>query len=368
MDGSYIKYVKRTLPLKRLALLLALSALAISAGFTLYSFLSKDIQIYDNGKPMSVKTMGKNVRQALERADIMLTPDDYVSVSLDSALDTKELNVINIKRAVPVNLQVDGEIKKVRTYRDTVKEVFADYGISIGPMDRFEGVNPDDPIVEGMDIKLVRVSEEIVAEKIDIPFDTIERPNNTMNAGETKIVTPGENGIKEEYYKIVYEDGKPVNREFVNDAVVKQAMNQIVEFGTVLNFKNSRGETVRYSKKLNMQATAYTASFEDTGKTPDHPAFGITYTGMRVREGVIAVDPKVIPLGTKVYVEVPGSAPDYGFAIAADIGSAIKGNLIDLYFDSASRVKKWGRRNVVVYILTEQNDTRWKENDNPCEY
>ena len=136
---------------------------------------------------------------------------------------------------------------------------------------------------------------------------------------------------------------KPVDRKFVNDAIVKQAVNQIVEFGTVPNFRNSRGELIRYSK-LKMQATACTASFEDTGKTPDHPAFGVTYTGIRVREGVIDVDPKVIPLGTKVYVEVPGPAPDYGFAIASDIGSAIKGNLIDLYFDSASRVKSWGEK------------------------
>ena len=133
-----------------------------------------------------------------------------------------------------------------------------------------------------------------------------------------------------------------------------------------MNFNSSRGDVVRYSKILNMNATSYTASFADTGKHPDHPAFGITYTGMKVREGMIAVDPRVIPLGTKVYVEIPGPAPDYGFAIAADIGSAIKGNLIDLYFDSAERVSRWGKRKVIVYILNEQNDSRWKENDSPC--
>ena len=109
-------------PLKQLALLFSLSALAISAGLMLFSLLSKDIQIYDNGKPLLIKTMGKNVRLALELADINLTSDDYVSVPLDSALDRDGLNVITIKRAVPVNLYVDGEIKKVRTFRDTVKE------------------------------------------------------------------------------------------------------------------------------------------------------------------------------------------------------------------------------------------------------
>ena len=112
-----------------------------------------------------------------------------------------------------------------------------------------------------------------------------------------------------------------------------------------------------------MWATAYTSSFEDTGKHPDHPEFGICYTGMKAREGIIAVDPKVIPLYTKVYVEVLGDTPDYGFAIAGDIGSAIKGNLIDLYLDTSEAVKKWGVKKVRVYILNEQNDDRWKKTD-----
>ena len=112
-----------------------------------------------------------------------------------------------------------------------------------------------------------------------------------------------------------------------------------------------------------MEATAYTASFEDTGKHPDHPEFGITYTGMRAREGIIAVDPKVIPLYTKVYVDVLGSTKDYGFAIAGDIGSGVKGKQVDLYLDTQEAVNKWGRKKVKVYILNEQDDSRWKETD-----
>ena len=75
------------------------------------------------------------------------------------------------------------------------------------------------------------------------------------------------------------------------------------------------------------------------------------YTGMRAREGIIAVDPKVIPLYTRVYVEVLGDTPDYGFAIAGDIGSAIKGDLIDLYLDTTEAVKKMGREKSKSYIF-----------------
>ncbi len=368
MNEFYVAYIKRALPLKQLALLFILSAFAITAGSMLYTRLSKDVQVFDNGKPMVVKTMGVDVEQALAHVDIVVGPEDYISTSLDTVLDTEALNVINIKRAVQVNLEVDGQPRKVMTYKDTVEEVVSDNGITTGPLDRYDGVSPTDKVVADMDIRLIRVKEEILTEKEEIPYDVVEQPNKAMNNGMTQTIINGENGVKEKYYKITYEDGKPVNRTFVNEQVVKQPVNKVVEYGTVLNFKNSRGEVVRYSKVMKMKATAYTASFADTGKNPGDHGFGITYTGLKVREGVIAVDPKVIPLGTKVYVEVPGSAPDYGFAVAADIGSAIKGNLIDVYFDTTATAQKWGRRNVVVYILNEQSDARWKQNDEPWQH
>lgn len=97
-----------------------------------------------------------------------------------------------------------------------------------------------------------------------------------------------------------------MSREFVGETIVKEPVSRIVEYGTVPNFITSRGDRVRYSKVLNMRATAYTNSFEDCGKNPGDPGYGITYTGMTARTGIIAVDPKVIPLGSKVYVRCPG--------------------------------------------------------------
>ena len=97
-----------------------------------------------------------------------------------------------------------------------------------------------------------------------------------------------------------------------------------------------------------MSATAYTASYKDTGKSPSHPGYGITYTGTRARVGTVAVDPRVIPLGTKMYVE------GYGYAVAEDIGGAIKGNKIDLYFNTLKEANNFGRQQRKVYILAEQ--------------
>jgi 3D (Asp-Asp-Asp) domain-containing protein len=100
---------------------------------------------------------------------------------------------------------------------------------------------------------------------------------------------------------------------------------------------------------VEVTATGYTAGIESTGKTPKHPQYGITYSGVKVRKSkvsTIAADTKVFPLGTLLYI------PGYGYGIVADTGSAIKGNKIDLFFWSKKEVyANWGKRNVKVYVL-----------------
>lgn len=108
----------------------------------------------------------------------------------------------------------------------------------------------------------------------------------------------------------------------------------------------------QYPKKK-VIATGYTAGVESTGKSPEHPQYGITYSGIKVKRDLystIAADLNVFPLGTILYI------PDYGYGVVADIGGAIKGNKIDLYFDTVEDVyNQWGKREVEVYIIQEGN-------------
>jgi len=96
-------------------------------------------------------------------------------------------------------------------------------------------------------------------------------------------------------------------------------------------------------------ATGYTAGVESTGKRPGDRGYGITYSGVRVRRGIvstIAADPKVFPIGTLLYI------PGYGYGVVADTGKAIKGNRIDLYFETPGQVyREWGKRTVKVDVL-----------------
>jgi len=106
---------------------------------------------------------------------------------------------------------------------------------------------------------------------------------------------------------------------------------------------------IRQYPKVNVTATGYYAGVKSTGKNPGHPQYGITYSGVKVRRAVystIAADLNLFPLGTILYI------PDYGFGVVADKGAAIKGEKIDLYFESIDEIfKKWGKRKVDVYVI-----------------
>lgn len=106
-------------------------------------------------------------------------------------------------------------------------------------------------------------------------------------------------------------------------------------------------------------ATGYTAGIESTGKTPDHPEYGITYSGVKVKRDLystIAADLNVFPIGTILYI------PDYGYGVVADKGSAITGNKIDLYYETTDDVfDEWGKKEVDVRIIEMGDGTLTEE-------
>ena len=347
------KNIKRFFSLRR-ELFIVLIAVAVSAGtgFGAFAYLKKDVVINDNGKFIVCKTMRNTIKETLDQNNIAVNACDYISIPLETSLQRTKTNEIYIKRAVPVYITADGTQTEVMTYRDTVAEMLKNSPVKPDVLDRLERATLLDKISRDMSIKIVRVSENVLSEKEVIPFAVHKKANSRLDSGTERIVQAGQDGIREKQYKVVAEDGMEVSRQLLSESVIKTPVNMIAEFGTILNYKTSRGDTVRYSKVMDMKATAYTASFKDTGKAPGHPLFGITATGIKAKKGVIAVDPKVIPLYTRVYVEIVGSTPDYGYAVAADVGGAIKGNKIDLYYDTQDYVNRFGVQKVKVYILS----------------
>ncbi|HPP74080.1 MAG TPA: G5 domain-containing protein [Armatimonadota bacterium] len=237
-----------------------------------------------------------------------------------------------------VTVIIDGNKKHIDTTQTTVSAVLKEAGIKVDPDDKVNP-EPDARIKDGMEIKVVRVVEKVVLQKEPVAFSTRRQPTNELRVGLTKTVSEGEPGLKHLYYKVRYEDGVVKKRELMRAEVVVEPKDRIILIGD-RSAGVSRG-AFKSRKIMRMTATAY-----DPGPRSCGPyANGKTAIGLKAGYGVVAVDPKVIPMRTKLYIE------GYGYAIAGDTGSAIKGNRIDLGFDTYAAAKRFGRRSVVVHIL-----------------
>ncbi len=191
---------------------------------------------------------------------------------------------------------------------------------------------------------------DVVVTEEEIPFETTYVGSDTLYVGEEVQIQDGVNGVKKVTTTNKIVDGKVVD-VVITEEVVTEPVNAIVKVGTkekekVVEETAEAGETpsgLSYSKVLTLDATAYCPCSQCCGEW----ANGITATGIRAGYGVAAVDPGVIPLGTKLYVE------GYGYCVAGDTGGAIKGGRIDLCYGShsAALASGFGHKSTKVYIL-----------------
>lgn len=318
-ERSGLKMIKVVLPIVMTFII------AFIMGIYVYASQVKEVEINLKGKCIKVKTMGRTVGDVIRENGIELKTGDIVIPGLDQNL--KAVNFIDIK---DMPLQV----------------------MNLESMNRSKKTNY---VVEGKNPLLKEKKnyvEKIVTVKVKVPYEKKKIPDKRMRKGEVKIVRAGKFGLAERTYKVVYRNGKEVSRKFLDEKIIQQPIDQVERHGTLAVVTTSRGDVLRYRKCLIMTATAYDASYESTGKYPGHPEYGITATGIKARRGIVAVDPRVIPLGTRLYIEsLQNNVPNYGYAIAADTGGAIKGNIIDLFFETRREVDNWGIRKVRVYIL-----------------
>ncbi|NFO24377.1 DUF348 domain-containing protein [Clostridium botulinum] len=311
--------------------------------------MEKSVRIVIDGKETSVMTYKSNVSSILNKNNIAIGPKDIVEPDLQSNIKTGD--TIKIRKAINVQLAIGKEVKKVLTAADTVEEMLSQEKIALGKEDKIS-VPKEKVIKNGDKISITRVNTKIEKKIQSIEFCTEIKKDESLKDGVKKVVQEGKAGQREINEKVIYQNGKEVSREVVNQFIVQQPTKKVIAMGTAKerSARLSRGSSINHSKRLRMRSTAYTASYNDTGKRPGDSGFGITASGTRVKRNAggystVAVDPSVIPLGTKLYIE------GYGYAIAEDTGGAIKGNRIDLYFNSDSQVSKWGVRYVDVYIV-----------------
>ncbi|WP_076760191.1 G5 and 3D domain-containing protein [Edaphobacillus lindanitolerans] len=340
---------------------------ALEDGTSIEWTKARQVTINVDQESQKVWTTEKNIDGLLKQAGIELTEHDAVEPGLGSELGS--LDTVNIEKAYEVAMIDGGQQSKVWTTSTTVADFLKNQGIELGKLDRVEQ-KLDETVKPGSAVKVVRVEKvtDVVEESMNFSVET--KKDASLLKGSEKVVKNGKEGKVERTYEIVKEDGKEIARNMTAENVKEKPVNKVVAVGTrtavaaapkaapstaaaapaakkpagkVVQASSSKsaGDAPSGGKEFYVSATAYTASCNGCS--------GITSTGINLKANpnakVIAVDPSIIPLGSKVWVE------GYGYAVAGDTGGAIKGHKIDVFVSSQSEAMNFGRKKVKIKVL-----------------
>ncbi|HJT23319.1 MAG TPA: 3D domain-containing protein, partial [bacterium] len=230
---------------------------------------------------------------------------------------------------------------EISTAEKTVGGLLREQGIRLKPQDVVvPGIN--EPVTEGMEIDLGLVERQVKDMKKKIPAAIHTDYTDTLNVGEIIDVQEGKDGLEDLETESYSLNGEQAFEKILKATILTPEKDAKVLEGTAFRQKlYPLKKRARVRKIVEMQATAYYPGPENTWPY----ASGTTASGLKAGYGVVAVDPRFIHLKTLLYVE------GYGYAIAADTGGGIKGNKIDLCFDTMQEAVQFGRKNVKVYIL-----------------
>lgn len=297
---------------------------------SLFFALQKPVTVVVDGKVIHSRVFfASTVEDVLEKNKIELGEKDEVNPSLDTVV--KKNTEITVTRAYKVKVIADGENREILSTPITVKEAIKLAGFQLGEKDIVKTV-PTEKTVPDQVIEVIRVTEEEIQVEEPIPFQTERTYDDTLEKGLTRTISKGQNGIALNTIRITYHNGQEVAREVIDSQVKVEPKNRVVAMGTITSVSRG-GLRLNFKQALEVEASAYTY----TGNR--------TATGKVPTVGTVAVDPSVIPLGSKLYVE------GYGYGVAADTGGSIKGNKIDLFMEDKAQCLQWGKRKVKLYIL-----------------
>lgn len=310
-----------------------------------------DVKIYDGDNVVEAVSVPSTVGEVLENKSFQLGQYDIVHPTADTYITDSQ--VIVIERVKKVILNDAGITTEYFTTKDTVGEFLEDKGIQLGFYDTIDTAI-DAQLSETNNISLNRVVKTTVTVDSPIPYRTVTNESTAWEEGSSMVVRQGKNGVMTKKYDVYLTNGVESDRVEISSEVTTEPVDKQVLVGTgkrAADIVVTEGAPSSYSAVLTCTATAYDLSFQSCGKRPGDKGYGITATGTQAAYGTVAVDPKVIPLGSKLYIETTDGSFVYGYATAADTGGAIKGNKVDLFFPSYDDCMKFGRRSVRVYIL-----------------
>ena len=320
-----------------------------------------EVNVNVDGQVITTQTAFTTVSELLQDVGVELGAHDGVSPSLETEIS--EPTDITVERRCGINVTADGRTLEYSVPYVSVEEAINYAQIPLAGQD-IVSVDKNTPVSDGLSFSIERIGYRNNVVTQEVAYETVTKNTDKIAEGQTQVAVKGVNGQKEVIIKETLKDGAVVSSEETSSKITVSPVNEVVLVGVkpsnttvstpskkssgyVNDNKNGtlvdhNGKTISYSSKLSGSCTAYTA-----------PAGARTSTGTPAKYGYVAVNPKIIPYGTKLYIASADGSVVYGYATAADTGGALmKGTaLVDLYYDNINQCYSFGRRNMNVYIL-----------------
>ncbi len=346
----------------------------ITYGMDIEYTQSKTINLAVGKEANRFHTTAATVGEFLNDHQLALKDRDYISHDMASPI--KDGMKLEVKKAIQVTFSNGGEKQKIWTTASTVNEFLNKQNVTLDELDQLN-VSKADKVHSDIPISITRIEKvkDVVEEEVE--YTVITRKDDSIPKGEERIISDGVVGLVTKEYEVTITNGEETNRKLVKETVERESQDQIVALGTKAEAPKAEPKRVtasadkaEASQEPAVTNVVATSASSDTSTTPSRSndsgaktlymkataysancpgCSGITATGINLKENpdkkVIAVDPGVIPLGSRVWVE------GYGYAVAGDTGGAIQGNKIDVFIPSKSEAGSFGHRTVQVKIL-----------------
>lgn len=344
LEHEPLSRTKTTALIRGIAVLLPV--MFVTLLLTLTVFAKNTYLINDGDRVLIHTTYTTDPVEVLNEAGLSLDEDDIYTTQPGPGVSE-----ITVQRRQAITLIRNGQTTEVFSYGETVEQLLERMELELTAEDYVsQPLNAE--TYDGMELVVSRAIRMEQTYTSAIPFETVYCQDPSIPEGEEVVLTAGVQGSMSHTDVVYYAGGEEVNRIAVSQTITSQPVNALVAVGTGAKQPNQGGtvvtacgQTLEYTRKLTVKASAYSRF--------DEGCDDYTATGTFARYGVVAVDPSVIPMGSKLYIVSNDGVYIYGVCAAEDTGGSIKGDRIDLCFDSVQECLMFGRRDCTVYVLAE---------------
>ena len=339
--------IRKDNALVRLMIMLIVPCLLIGS-VTMHAYAQSGYVIYDGEDRHVIISEATEPSEVLTEAGLELGRADLIEMNEEGRRPE-----ITVRRMQMIYINNGGQTMVTNSYGETVGELLERINLTLKGDDAID-VALEAMTYDGMELNIDRwtTTTEFVYE--EVPFETEYVQTNKMVKGDEKVTTEGVNGELKHTTRITYFNGEEVSREVIATEETVAPVNQVIKQGTFEAEKGkltigdgvivtADGDVYTYTHTMKAKATAYTHTDAGCDK--------ITATGTTVHWGTVAVDPRQIPYGTKMFIVSNDGKYVYGLSAAEDCGGSIKGNRIDLYMPTTKQCFAFGMRNCTIYFL-----------------